>query len=117
MALVAMLCCATGARAQEIVTIGEGTVTCNSNPIGTYYNYSITEQLYTADEIGMAGTISSISFYYMGIAAKDLPITVYMANVDAENLSTGISLANADEVFNGTLPVTTRVRTTSSNRR
>jgi len=61
---------------QQTVTIGDGTTTTNTNPIGTYYNYSITEQLYTADEIGMAGTISSVSFYYMGIAAKDLPITV-----------------------------------------
>ena len=95
------------AQAQETVTIGEGTATSNSNPIGTYYNYSITEQLYTAEEIGTAGTISSISFYYMGIAAKNLPITVYMANVDAEDLTSGISLADADEVFSGTLPVTT----------
>ncbi len=95
------------ANAQTTVTIGDGTTTSNTNPIGTYYNYSITEQLYTAEEIGMAGTISSISFYYMGIAAKDIPLVVYMANVDAENLSTGISLADADEVFNGTLPVTT----------
>ena len=95
------------ALAQETVTIGDGTTTSNQVPIGTYYNYSITEQLYTADEIGMAGTISSISFYYMGLAAKDLPITVYMQNVDAENLSTGISLAEADEVFGGTLSVTT----------
>ena len=95
------------ANAQTTVTIGEGTATSNTNPIGTYYNYSITEQLYTADEIGMAGTISSISFYYMGIAAKDLPITVYMANVDAEDLTSGISLADANEVFSGTLSVTT----------
>ena len=86
------------AKAQTTVTIGEGTATSNSNPIGTYYNYSITEQLYTAEEIGTAGTISSISFYYMGIAAKNLPITVYMANVDAEDLTSGISLADADEV-------------------
>ena len=95
------------ANAQTTVEIGDGTATTNTNPIGTYYNYSITEQLYTAEEIGMAGTISSISFYYMGIAAKDLPITVYMQNVDAADLSTGISLADADEVFSGTLPVTT----------
>ena len=95
------------ASAQETVQIGEGTATSNQVPIGTYYNYSITEQLYTAEEIGMAGSISSISFYYMGIAAKDLPITVYMMNTDAANLSTGISLADANEVFNGTLSVTT----------
>ena len=106
MLLLTMLLSLSGVRA-EVVTIGDGTATSNTNPIGTYYNYSITEQLYTAEEIGMAGTINSISFYYMGIAAKDLPITVYMNTVDAEDLSTGISLADAEEVFSGTLSVTT----------
>ena len=94
------------ANAQTTVTIGEGTATSNTNPIGTYYNYSITEQLYTAEEIGMAGTITSISFNYAGTAAKDFPIQVYMMNVDAADLSTGISLADANEVFDGTLSVT-----------
>ena len=94
------------ANAQETVTIGEGTSTDNYTPIGTYYNYSITEQLYTAEEIGMAGTISSISFNYASSTAKDFPITVYMMHTDAENLSTGISLADADVVFEGTYSVT-----------
>ncbi len=90
-----------------LVQIGDGTATTNQVPIGTYYNYSITEQMYTSSEIGMAGTIQSIGFYYMGIAAKDLPITVYMKNEDAADLSTGISLADADQVFSGNLSVTT----------
>ena len=91
------------ANAQETVTIGDGTSAYYYTPIGTYYNYSITEQLYTADEIGMAGTISSVSFYWAYTTAKDFNITMYMANVDAADLSTGISLAEADEVFIGTL--------------
>ena len=107
MTLLFALLATVGAWAQTTVEIGDGTSADHYTPIGTLYNYSITEQLYTADEIGMAGTISSISFYYMGIAAKDLPITVYMANVDAQDLSTGISLADAEEVFSGTLSVTT----------
>ncbi len=93
------------ATAQETVTIGDGTTTQYYVPIGTYYNYSISEQLYTADEIGTAGTIQSISFYYAGTIAKDFPITVYMKHVDASDLSTGISLADATQVFNGTYSV------------
>ncbi len=95
------------AQAQETVTIGEGTSSGNNCPFGTYYNYSITEQLYTAEEIGMAGEILSISFYYNGTAAKDFPIDVYMQNVNATDLSTGISLTEAEQVFSGTLSVTT----------
>ena len=94
------------AQAQEIVTIGDGTTNNYNTPIGTYYNYSITEQLYTAAEIGMAGAISSISFNYAGTSAKDFTITVYMKNVEATDLSTGISLADAEIVFDGTLSVT-----------
>ncbi|MBO6026520.1 MAG: fibronectin type III domain-containing protein, partial [Bacteroidales bacterium] len=104
--MFALFCIPWAANAQTTVTIGDGTSTDYYTPIGTYYNYSITEQLYTAEEIGMAGTISSISFYYAGTAAKDFPITVYMANVDAEDLSTGVSLADADVVFEGTYSVT-----------
>ncbi len=94
-----------GAKAQQTVTIGTGTSTGYYCPIGTYYNYSITEQLYTADEIGMAGTIQSISFYWAFTTAKSFNINVYMANVNANNLSTGISLANTDLVYSGTLSV------------
>ena len=94
-----------GTKAQQTVTIGDGTSTAYYCPIGTYYNYSITEQLYTADEIGMAGTIQSISFYWAYTTAKSFNIDVYMANVTASNLSTGISLANTDLVYSGTLSV------------
>ena len=94
------------AQAQTTVEIGDGTTAGYYTPIGTLYNYSITEQLYTAEEIGMAGTISSISFNYAVATAKDFPIEVYMQNVDAADLSTGISLADAELVFEGTLSVT-----------
>ena len=93
------------AKAQTTVTIGDGTSSGYYTPIGTYYNYSITEQLYTAEEIGTAGTISSVSFYWAYTTAKDFNIAMYMANVDAADLSTGISLADADEVYTGTLSV------------
>lgn len=91
---------------QETVTIGTGTTANNQNPFGTYYNYSFTEQLYTAAEIGMAGTISSISFNYASNTPKDYPLDVYMKTVTNENLSSAIPIANSDLVFNGTLSVT-----------
>ena len=105
MTLLAVFCF-LGARAQTTVEIGDGTSAGYYTPIGTYYSYSITEQLYTDEEIGTAGTITSISFNYAYTDAKDFPITVYMANVDAADLSTGISLASAEQVFDGTLSVT-----------
>ena len=109
---ILFLCCllfgsAAWGQANVTVTIGDGTSYSNKCPICTYYNYSITEQLYTASEIGMAGTIQKISFYYSGTAAKDYPIEVFMKEVDAADLSSGISLSDATSVFNGTLSTTT----------
>ena len=109
---ILFLCCllfgsAAWGQANVTVTIGDGTSYSNKCPICTYYNYSITEQLYTASEIGMAGTIQKISFYYSGTAAKDYPIEVFMKEVDAADLLSGISLSDATSVFNGTLSTTT----------
>ena len=106
LALVALLCVPWVTQAQT-VTIGEGTSSTNYVPIGTYYNYSFSEQLYTAAEIGQSGTIISIGFNYASSTAKDFPIVVYMKAVDDESLSSGwISLSASDEVFSGTLSVT-----------
>ena len=103
--MFALFCIPWAANAQETVTIGEGTSAGYYTPINTYYTYSITEQLYTAEEIGMAGAINSISFYWNYTAEKNYDITIYMANVDAADLSTGISLADADVVFDGNIVV------------
>ena len=46
------------------MTIGEGIGTTYYFPIDNYFNYSCTEEIYTADEIGTEGTINAISFYY-----------------------------------------------------
>ena len=104
--MFALFCIPWAANAQTTVEIGDGTSASYYAPIGTLYNYSITEQLYTAEEIGMPGTIQSISFNYALSDAKDFPIQVYMMNVEAADLSTGISLADAYLVFDGTLSVT-----------
>ena len=90
----------------DSVIIGEGTSASNTNPVGTYYNYSFTEQLYTAAEIGMAGIISSISFHYASSTAKDYPLQVYMKSVDNTNLSSAIAISDDDLVYSGTLSVT-----------
>ena len=62
--LVLLMTAATGAWAEE-VTIGDGTGTTYYFPIDNLFNYSCTEEIYTADEIGTKGTINAISFYYL----------------------------------------------------
>jgi len=95
------------AQNRTIKEIGTGTSSGYYTPIGTYYNYSFTQQLYTAEEIGAAGTINSIAFNYASSTAKDFPIVVYMKAVNDANLTSGfVSLSADDQVFSGTLSVT-----------
>lgn len=48
---------------EGMVCIGSGTSTNGYLPTYTYYNYSLTQQIYTAEEIGGSGAIMSIDFY------------------------------------------------------
>lgn len=51
----------------EGVTIGDGGSSNNDFlPSSSRWNYSLSEQIYTADEIGADGVISSVSFYNDG---------------------------------------------------
>ena len=51
-------------KAQTTVTIGDGEATHQMLPIHTYKEYSLSQQIYTAAEIGGAGTITSIALYH-----------------------------------------------------
>ena len=104
--LLAALLMPLAAKAQETVTIGDGTSASYYTPIATYWNYSFSEQLYTATEINQTGTISSIAFEYATSTAKDFPIKVYMKAVENENLTSAwVSLSESDLVYEGTLSV------------
>ena len=105
--LLAVLFSLTGARADK-VTIGdaESTTTNYTLPVNTYYNYSLTQQIFTADEIGMAGTITSISFEYTHTAAFSMEgVRMYMMTVDKEsfeNTTDMVQISASDLVWEGT---------------
>ena len=86
--LMMMCLFAIGAFAQEIVQIGSGTSTNNYIPSYTYQYYAISQQIYTAEEIGPAGTISSIAIYNNGTTRTRL-YDVYMVLTDKASF-TGI---------------------------
>ena len=103
--LLLLLTMAIGAVAQTEVTIGNGTYSYYELPINMYYNYSISQQIYTAEEIGMAGSISSISFYYDYSSSFNMPgIKVYMMNTDKSSFESEydmVDLADATLVYDG----------------
>ena len=88
---------------RDEVIIGEGATTNSNLPVYTYYNNSLTEQIYTADEIGTGGTINSVSFFNTG-AARTRDVAVYMAATTKTGFTANndwISFATTDKVFEG----------------
>ena len=105
LALLALLCVPWVGRAQVEVSIGEGTTTNSYLPGYNYYNYSISQQIYTADEIGMAGSIASVAFQNTG-SEKTRTYNVYMALTDKDEfLSTSdwVAMSEADLVYSGSV--------------
>ena len=86
--------------------LGDGG-TATDKYLPSYYNrkYTLSQQIYTADEIGMAGLISSVSFFNGG-AEKTRIYDVYMVHTDKtafENNTDWIAVTEADRVFSGTV--------------
>ena len=78
-------------------------------PTHVYYNYSLTQQIYTAAEIGDAGTITAISFYYLGSSASGTASSsgartfdIYMSSTSSSNLNSWINETASHKVYTGT---------------
>ena len=108
--MMTLLLAFMGVAKADVVTIGEGTGTTYYFPIDNYFNYSCTQQIYTADEIGTAGIINSISFYYnYGTAYTANNVTMYMKNVSRSEFASTSDyepLALGDIVWTGAIAPT-----------
>ena len=108
--LFAVLFSFTGARADE-VTIGslEGAVDDSYLPMNSLYNYSYSQQIYTAEEIGKVGTITSVTMWLRGNAnLVEMPFDIYMVEVDKdafESATDWVNVTNADIVYSGSVTV------------
>ncbi len=89
--------------------IGDGTTGVNYMPMNTFYNYSITQQLYTSEELLEAGAfygyIHTLSWqYFYATAANDINLQVYMSHVPNNDLvGTGWILDDMVLVFDGVI--------------
>ena len=115
--LMAMLLCALlpyDLRAQQVVQIGSGTTNNQYLPSYSYYNYSLTEQIYTAAEIGMAGTITSIAFYNAN-TTKTRSYDMYLVHTNKSTFSSTtdwVAVTTANRVFSGSVTMTSGTWTT-----
>ena len=92
----------------QAIEIGEATTINNYLPSYNYYNYSLTQQIYTAAEIGTAGTINSIAFFNEG-SEKTRTYDIYLKHTTKSSFSSKtdwITVAAADKVFSGNVTLT-----------
>lgn len=98
------------------ITIGNGTSTSYSLPIRTNFEYSFSQQIYTAEEIaaaaGSAGTITSVAFNYQGYttACSFEDVQVYMINTDKSGFPgyyDAVDFSLEDKVYEGPLQLPT----------
>jgi len=93
-------------RADEVV-IGDGTATSYYVPFNSLWGYSFVEQVYLADEIGMAGTINSISFNMSETAADfTSEFDIFMKNVERTQFASGTdfeSVTASNLVYSGSI--------------
>ena len=90
------------------VTIGDpaGTTTNSYYPVYSLYNYSFTQQIYTAEEIGMAGTINSLTMWLKNSSSYSRNVQIYMKNVEKDaftSLTDWVPMSAEDLVATGTI--------------
>ena len=73
------------------VTIGDPTATTTNSYIPTYslYEKSYTQQIYTADEIGVGGTINSLTMWLKNSSSYARNINIYMTESDKAEYTVG----------------------------
>ena len=102
-----MLTCFGMAKA-SIVTVGDGTDNLMSDALPTTarYEYSLSQQIYTGEEIGASGTINSIAFYKANEGSVTRTLDIYMAQTDMTVFTSStdwIPVSESDKVFSGSV--------------
>ena len=88
------------------IQIGEGTSTTTYLPSYSYYKYSLTEQIFTAAELGGANTFHSISFQVSSVGAANRTWDIYLMPTTATSLSSFANVdATAQLVFSGAVNI------------
>ena len=75
-------------------------------PSYSFYEYALSQQIYTAEEIGTACTITSISFFNKANTDRVRTYDIYLKHTDKSAFSSKtdwITMSASDKVFSGTV--------------
>lgn len=89
----------------QAIEIGESETTSNYLPSYSWYKYALSQQIYTADDIGTAGTITSIAFYNEG-AERTRTYDFYLKTTEKSSFSSEtdlVTVSESDKVFSGSV--------------
>ena len=95
-----LACAQIDAANSNFDTIGNGTEAYNYLPSYGFYNYSLTQQIYTAAEIGHGGLITAISMMPSAVGSQRT-YEIYLAHTTASSLSGFIHPSDMVQVYNG----------------
>ena len=106
--LTMLLFAFVGTMRADVVTIGDPTATTTNSYLPTYslYEKSITQQIYTADEIGVAGTINTLTMWLKNTSSYARNINVYMKEIDETEFADAtawVSMSDSDLVGSFTM--------------
>lgn len=93
---------------QESITVGNGGSTTTVLPFTTSYAYSISQQIYTFEDVEQTGNITGIAFQYKSGASGTRSIDVYMKHSDKETFATATSwesMTNEYKVYSGDIVI------------
>ena len=89
---------------ETIIGSLDNATDCAYLPTYHFYKYSLSQQIYTAGEIGMAGTINSVDFYYSGTASSpSRNLEVYMSSTSLSTITAWTTEDANNKVFDGTV--------------
>ena len=89
-------------------TIGNGTSTSSYFPSYGFYNYSLTQQIYTASEISGAGLINSIAVMPSNFYSTNVrTLEIYLGHTTESSLSNFIHPSDMIKVYEGSPVMTT----------
>ena len=100
-----LLTCFSIAKA-ETIQVGSGTNSKPGMPIYSNWKYGLTQQIYTSEEIGKTGTITSIGFYATQDMGQAQIFDIYLVKTSKssfDNAEDYISASESDKVFSGTV--------------
>ena len=88
------------------VTIGSGTGTNTNVPTNSGQKYSLSQQIYTNNEMGNAGTITKIAFQVSNSKSTTRSLEVYLAHTSKSSFDSNsdwVQQATSNKVFSGSV--------------